>query len=208
MASSISSTTTSLADELTSRLSHHIDLVAASITSTAASSSGAETDNEGEAETVEQQQENGDDIADASSMDIAENAATLAALSVSLSKVRHRNHSGHGGHGDHGGWERAKRLTDEALREQTGIKRRTLPSTLAASQSHRQSPLASRSTQVEQLQWILNAHIAASAWGAVLQQLLDEADRVKHEEDYWQSVEGEDSSGLMFLVQSESGSRS
>lgn len=198
MASS-ASTSTSLADELTGRLSHHIDLVAASITSTAAASSPGETEAQGTGEQEEDGHLAGSSQSDSDGTDDAEAeaAASLAALSASLSRVRHRNHSGHGGgHSGHGGWERAKRLTDEALREQTGIKRRTLPSAIVSSSS------SSPSIQVEQLQWILNAHLTASAWGAVLQQLLDEADRVKHEEDYWQSVEGEDSSGLMFLVQS------
>ena len=201
MASS-ATTSTSLADELTSRLSHHIDLVAASITSTAASGSpggSKEAENAGEQE-EEDSQFASSSHSDAESTDGAESAASLAALSASLSRVRHRNHSGHGGHGRHGGWERAKRLTDEALRQQTGIKSRT--QSLAMVSSSSSSSSSSPATQVEQLQWILNAHLTAAAWGAVLQQLLDEADHVKHEEEYWQSVEGEDSSGLMFLVQS------
>ena len=59
-----------------------------------------------------------------------------------------------------------------------------------------------KNEQATQMQWLLNSHLAVSAWASVLSSLIEQAQRVQNEEEYWQGIEGEDASGLMYLIQS------
>lgn len=166
---------TSLASELSQRLSHELDQYAATLS--VSQLGGAETPSFESPENDE-----------ARPPEAASDDGVVVRLSSALSKIRHQ-------HGNSSG------LSLEAVKSQakaaSSIQARISKGDIQATASNR-----AQAEQADQLQWILNSHIAIATWGAVFTSLLDQAEKVKEEEAYWQSVEGEDASGAMYLVQS------
>jgi hypothetical protein len=167
---------TSLASELSQRLSHELDQYAASL-----SVSQLE---ETESPSVEISEND-----EGRSSGAASDDGVVVRLSSALSKIRHQ-------HGNSSG------LSLKAVKSQaeaaSSIQARIPQGDVQAATGNR-----AQTEQADQLQWILNSHIAIATWAAVFTSLMDQAEKVKEEEAYWQSVEGEDASGAMYLVQSE-----
>ena len=163
----------SLADDLTARLARQIDLIAASLDDGEGSSSCEGGDGDAQGEVEEVEEQSSSESQSSAN-------SSLAFLSSALSRVRHSAPSSSSS---------AKDLTaqvDAALAHQTEL----------------QNGLLAANTQTQQVQWILNAHLTVATWGAVLRELMLQAEKVRDEENYWQSIEGEDSSSLMYIVQS------
>lgn len=197
--SSSSSGSSSLAQDLSTRLSHQIDLVVASFSGPDSGSSAASTSvDEGE----DYSNSVGDDTGDGDGVKIQQQqqeqqSEGVLAFQSTLSKLR--------GSGTSLSLSKLKNHIDEvtriekdlaAAREKHGATRSSLKVTRAEERA------AESAASQEQLVWLLNTHLAVRCWGATLQQLMEQAEAVKAEETYWQSVEGEDASGLLYLVQS------
>lgn len=164
----------SLADDLTARLARQIDFIAASLDDGDGSISSEGGDGDAQGGVVEEVDEQPQSESQSSVI------SSLAFLSSALSRVRHSAPSS---------TSSAKDLTaqvDAALAHQTEL----------------QNGLLAANTQTQQVQWILNAHLTVATWGAVLRELMLQAEKVRDEENYWQSIEGEDSSSLIYIVQS------
>lgn len=163
----------SLADDLTARLARQIDLIAASL-----DDGGSRSDTE-DGGYSPQEADSTREYADGRP-DSSQSSSSLTFLSSALSRIRHTPSSS---------LSQLTSQVDAALEHQT-----ELANGLFAAKNE--------NVQLQQVQWILNAHLTVRAWGAVLRQLMDQAEKIRDEEDYWQSVASEDSRSLLYIVQS------
>lgn len=124
-----------------------------------------------------EEEEDADKLKQASSS----SSSSLAFLSAALSRVRHTPSSS---------LSQLTAQVDAALQHQTELQNGLFVA-------------KNENAQIGQIQWILNAHLTVAAWGAVLRQLMDQAEKVRDEENYWLNIEGEDASSILYIIQSE-----
>ena len=161
-----------LASELTTRLSHQVDSYAASFAEPPRNSGNVSP--EEELDTFDSE-----GTSTSRTKQEEDHIKSLSLLSSALSKVR-------GSHGSVSAvaLDKVKTQVDETLH------------------SHSSNSRYNKNYQRNQLEWLLSSHLAVSAWGSILNRLMEQAQQVRDEEEYWQGVEGEDASGLMYLIQS------
>jgi hypothetical protein len=167
----------SLADDLTARLARQIDLIAASFED----GNGGDVSEDGDEDGLQEEEE-------AEGSQSQPSDSSLVFLSSALSRVRHSAPSS--------SLDDLTSQVDAALAHQTELANGLFI-------AKKSSASDGKNTQIQQVQWILNAHLTIAAWGAVLRQLMLQAEKVRDEENYWQSIEGEDSSSLLYIIQSE-----
>lgn len=216
--SGYSTGSTTLASELAAKLSRQIDLIAASA-STSASSGHAglsngdddrddnddddEEEEDYEAVNAEEKREqddgsvppssssssSGEDAASSSSL--ATNPSMLS-LQASLARLRSSPMPS--------SYSKLKESIEQAWRSEMELSHTQTGIVAAAS-----TPGTSSAPDgaADNLVWTVNAHLTASTYCAVLESLLSNAEKVKQEELYWESIESRDRYSVMYLVQSE-----
>lgn len=206
-----------LGEELATRLSRQIDLIAASsVVDGAKRGSPREeegNDDDGDEDEEDYEQVNEDDGEDDGSVpaystssdtsNSADDAATasleanpsMLALQASLARVRSNPMPA--------SYSKLKDSIEQAWESEMELQHaQTIVSAAATSTS---SSVTSRlpDSIADNLVWTVNAHLTASSYCAVLESLLNHAEKVKQEEMYWQSIESRDRYSTMYLVQSE-----
>jgi hypothetical protein len=213
--------TLTLAGELASKLSKQIDLIAASsVNTTTTSRSNHDDDDDNDDDNQEEDYEDlvntggndddspalasasssEDDDADADStgtsatdeaaISLASNPAMLN-LQSALSKLRSNPMPT--------SYNKLRESVESAWRSEMELHQaQTVFTATKTSATSKTQP----SSMADNLIWTVNAHLTVSSYCAVLENLLDQAEKVKQEELYWQSIEGRDRYSSMYLVQS------
>lgn len=193
-----------LAGELAARLSQQIDLVAASSLSSSSSnpeskSDGGDNDDvDGDSEGEEAKQDTleDNDSTSTTSEDAAaaslESSPCMLSLQASLARLRSNPMPS--------SYSKLQDSIDQAWKAEMELHHAQTIVSAASSSSSKELP----ESIADNLVWTVNAHLTASSYCAVLENLLNQAEKVKQEELYWESVESRDRHSAMYLVQSKS----
>lgn len=214
--SGYSSSSNTLAGELAVRLSRQIDLIAASASASGSGSGSSslvkrgsdggddndvdedeeedyeEVDAEGRVPSAGSNDSNSDSVSTTSeeaAISLQSNPSMLS-LQASLARIRSSLMPG--------SYSKLKESIEQAWKSEMELQHaQTIVSAASTSSSSDVSD-----SVADNLVWTVNAHLTASSYCAVLESLLNDAEKVKQEELYWQSIESRDRYSTMYLVQS------